>query len=87
MNRDDFVIEIIVINKRPEKSYKKNSSNVTWTKEEEAQIKYYKYNTPTRKRMTWKKIGFKVNKSPALVKKIWHSIIEKEYENMRLVIH
>ena len=77
MNRDDIVIEIIVINKRPEKSYKKNSKNVTWTKEEE-QIKYYKYKTRTRKRMTWKKIGLKVNKSPALVKKIWHSIIEDD---------
>ena len=78
MNRDDIVIEIIVINKRPEKSYKKNSKNVTWTKEEEEQIKYYKYKTRTRKRMTWKKIGLKVNKSPALVKKIWHSIIEDD---------
>ena len=77
MNRDDIVIEIIVINKRREKSYKKNSKNVTWTKEEE-QIKYYKYKTRTRKRMTWKKIGLKVNKSPALVKKIWHSIIEDD---------
>jgi hypothetical protein len=78
MDRNDVIIKIIVINKTRENSYKNNSEYVHWTKEEEAQIKYYKYNSPTKKRMTWKNIGIKLNKSPSLVKKIWHRIIEKK---------
>ena len=84
MDRNDVIIKIIVINKTRENSYKNNSEYVHWTKEEEAQIKYYKYNSPTKRRMTWKDIGIKLNKSPSLVKKIWHSIIEKEQNNIRI---
>ena len=49
MDRNDVIIKIIVINKTRENSYKNNSEYVHWTKEEEAQIKYYKYNSPTKK--------------------------------------
>ena len=82
MNREDVTIKIVIINKN--NSYKKNTEDITWTLEEEAQIKYYKYNSPTKKRMTWKEIGNKLNKSPSLVKKIWHSIIEKEQKSINL---
>ena len=51
MNREDVTIKIVIINKNS--SYKKNIKTTTWTLEEEAQIKYYKYNSPTKKRMTW----------------------------------
>jgi len=34
--------------------------------------------------MTWREIGFKVNKSQALVKKIWHNIVEKEQQKQYL---
>ena len=83
MDREDFMIKIIVINKSRGSSYKINSENTCWTKEEEAEIKYNKYNSPTKKRMTWKDIGIKLNKSPSLVKKIWHSIIQKDQNNIR----
>ena len=82
MDREDFAIEIIIINKNKDSSYKKNSENTSWTLEEEAQIKYYKFISPTKKKLSWKDIGFILNKSPSLVKKIWHCIIEKEHINM-----